>query len=167
MKKKLLIALGIALLALLFFAIPAFAWTSVSGQCIDSDTLQGWAYGGTVTVYGNVSGSIGSNTLDGSGNFSVTLTIPPTDNNTTLWIVITYNTGPLGKPGTHIETIPFIPTGTGYWMGYVETGTGANAVTLAQADAESPSMWLPVALAVVALVCAGGVVLLLRRRRVA
>ncbi len=166
MRKKLLFALATALVATLIVAAPAFAWTSVYGQCIDSGTLQGWAYGGTVTVYGDVTaGAIASGSLAADGMFSIALPPEPLADNT-LYIVITYTSGPLGTPGTYIETIPDIPTGIGYNMGYVKTDTGPNAVTLVQANTKSPNVWLP-ALAIVALVGVGGVILLLRRRRVA
>ncbi|MFN2270448.1 MAG: hypothetical protein ACK2US_06405 [Anaerolineae bacterium] len=167
MRKKLLFALATALIATLIVAAPAFAWTSVYGQCIDSATLQGWAYGGTVTVYGDVTaGPIASGSLAGDGTFNISLPPEPLPDNT-LYIVIIYNAGPLGAPGTFIETIPDIPTGTGYNLGYIKTDTGPNAVTLADASAQSPSQWLLAALAAVALVGVGGAVLLFRRRRVA
>lgn len=168
MKKKLLFALVIALLATLIVAAPAFAWTSVYGQCIDSDTLQGWAYGGTVTVYGDVTGALPGATgpLAGDGTFNIPLPPEPLPDNT-LYIVITYGAGPQGTPGTYIRTIPDIPTGAGYNLGYIKTETGPNAVTLAGASAQSPGQWLLAALAAVALVGVGGAVLLLRRRRIA
>jgi hypothetical protein len=167
MRKKLLFALVIALLTTLIVAAPAFAWTSVYGQCIDSATLQGWAYGGTVTIYGDVSvGAIASGPLAGDGTFNIPLPPEPLPDNT-LYIVITYTAGPQGAPGTYIETIPDIPTGTGYNLGYVHTDTGPNAVTLADVNAQSPSQWFLAALAAVALVGVGGAVLLFRRRRVA
>jgi parallel beta-helix repeat protein len=50
--------------------------------------------------------------------------------------------------------------------GYYFYGTqDPTALTLANVTAESPNVWLPVAMAVVALVAVGGALLLLRRRR--
>jgi hypothetical protein len=173
MRKKLLFALATALIATLIVATPAFAWTSVYGQCIDDATLEGWAYGGTVTVYDNLGATLGSGPLVTDppgpaadvGKFDVPL-VAPTPGATTLYIVITYNSGPEGAPGTYIETIPIIPAGA-YNVGYVPTDSGPNAVTLADVSTQSPNQWLLAALAAVALVGVGGAVLLFRRRRIA
>jgi hypothetical protein len=170
MRKKLLFALATALIATLIVATPAFAWTSVYGKCIDDATLEGWAYGGTVTVYDNLGATLGSGSLDttagNEGEFDVGPLAAPTAGATTLYIVITYNSGPEGTPGTYIETIPIIPAGA-YNVGYVPTDSGPNAVTLADVSTQSPNQWLLAALAAVALVGVGGAVLLFRRRRVA
>ena len=93
---------------------------------------------------------------------------PPPPPDSVYYVVIVYTAPPGGTaPGTYVEAVTFIPTGIGYNMGYVYTGTGPNAVTLAGANTKAPNVWLPVALAIVALVGVGGVVFLLRRRRVA
>lgn len=169
MRKKLLFALATALIATLIVATPAFAWTGVSGVCIDDLTLQGWASGGVVEVYGSSSGLIASGPLSMAagheGEFNVTWT--PETADTTLYIVIKYNTGPQGTPGTYIEDIPNIPGAGNYYMGYIKTDSGPNAVTLADVNAQSPSQWLLAALAAVALVGVGTAVLLFRKRQVA
>jgi hypothetical protein len=165
--KRILVIATTVLLAVLLFTVPVFAWTGVYGQCIDSSTLLGWTGGGTVTVYDNLGGTAGSGALDASGNFNVT-PLSVTGGATTLYIVIVYTAPPGGTaPGTYVETVPYIPTGISYNMGYVYTGTGPNAVTLAGANTKSPNVWLPVALTVVALIGTGGIVLSLRRRRLA
>jgi hypothetical protein len=53
-------------------------------------------------------------------------------------------------------------TGSGYYFGGSQDPT---ALTLANVTAESPNLWLPVAMAVVVLAGVGGALLLLRRRR--
>jgi hypothetical protein len=177
MKKKLLFALTAVLLAMLFIATPALAWcNAVTGEVHDSKTDTLWAYGGTVNVWDCAHFREAGTSLSGGavafsgGTFNIPVSAAPDDPPGYLCIDITFGSGSEGTPPDTVEIIQ--STGaTGGSCALPETiytDTGPNAVTLADTTStESPNVWLPVALAAVALVGAGGVVLLLRRRRVA
>jgi hypothetical protein len=173
MKKKLSFALTIALIATLVIATPAFAaYDTVTGTLLDSMTQSPWTHGATITVHdcGNWSTLGTTSTIDANGTFTVTSLSAPTDPPGYLCIEIVFNDppGPNPAPDTKWDVTQ---SGSGqsgtYNIGNIYTDTGPNAVTLADTSAGSPNVWLPVALAAVAVVAVGGAVLLLRRRRVA
>jgi hypothetical protein len=174
MKKKLSFALVAALLATLVIATPALAYCDpVTGTVLDSKTSAPWAYGGTVTVWdcSDIDGTpLGGPQAFANGSFSVPVSGAPAFPPGYLCIEIEFTdpgTG-YGPPDTKWEVIPSTGAGSATCpLGNIYTDTGPNIVTLAEAEAGSSNVWLPVALAAVALVGAGGVVLLLRRRRVA
>ena len=189
MKKKLLFVLTIALLATLTIATPAFAFSGIEFHVYDAVTLDPWgdSDGQSYRIY--IWGSSSGELLD-SGPFTTgpgtdpesldficsyggacppsttgadTLGTPSTGETVTIYIILT---GTTGNPSTIIKTYQQPPVDLGDYVISENSGTGPNAITLAGANIESPNVWLP-ALAVVALVGVGGIVLLLRRRRVA
>jgi hypothetical protein len=199
MKRKLLVALGLAVVVSLAVAAPALAYSGVSGIVINSLDLQPWTYGGEVWIVNNTTGDIEAtcrlNTTtgaieDGSGGscdygdstltgVSVNADATAPASGDQMEVVIDFGCSvdgaatcpsgspPSGTPGfsstPYTESaIPFVRN-----LGYIKTGTGPNAIVLADVTTQSSNVWLPAALAVVALIGAGGVVLLLRRRRVA
>lgn len=185
MRKKLLFALVIALLATLIVAAPAFAFSSIRFQIYDSVTLQPW---GTspgqsyrIYVYGSTSGTLLDTTVlttptDPVLNFScaygaacppgygTTLGTPVPGETVTVYIILS---GTVDNPSTVIKSYQQPPIDLGVYTINESSGSGPNVVTLAGANAQSPSQWLLAALIVVALVGVGGGVLLLRRRRIA
>jgi hypothetical protein len=180
MKKKLLIALVVVLLATLITATPTFAWySSVSGTVLDSTTAHSpWTHGGTVTVRDcSTWASLGTGPISTSdGTFSVGVSGAPTNPPGYLCVEIAFTCSDpecVSTPPTKwliIQSLASDDDEGDYSpppSGNIYTDSGPNVVTLAEADTGSPNAWLPVALGVVALVGAGGAVLLLRRRRVA
>lgn len=186
MRKKLLFALVIALLATLIVAAPAFAFSSIRFQVYDSVTLQPWGTSAgqsyRIYVYGSVSGplldtGVLTTPADPVLNFTCaygaacpagypsTLLTPAPLETVTVYIILT---GTVDDPSTIIETYQQPPPGVnlGTYTINEPSGSGPNAVTLAGANTKAPNMWLPVALAVVVLIGVSAA-LLLRRRRVA
>ena len=185
MRKKFLFALATALIATLIVAAPAFAFSAIRFQIYDSVTLQPW---GTspgqsyrIYVYGSTSGPLldtgtlttptdpvlnftcayGAACPPGSGT---TLGTPVAPETVTVYIILS---GTVDDPSTVIKSYQQPPINLGTYTINESSGSGPNAVTLAGAEAQSPSQWLLAALAAVALVGVGGTVLLLRRRRIA
>jgi hypothetical protein len=194
MKRKLSVALGLAVIASLAVATPALAYTGISGTVIDSKTLQPWTHGGDVWIVNNTTGSIvatcavdssGHITDGGAGNnngvceygedyLGVGSLVTPAAGNQ-LEVVIDFSCttsgacsgGSQGTPGFSSNPYTESPIPLLRNLGYIKTGTGPNAIVLADVTAQSSNLWLAVALAAVALMGAGGAVLLLRRRRTA
>jgi hypothetical protein len=186
MKKKMLFAIVVIGLVLIF-ATPAIADnTGITGKAVDGYG-NGWQHGGTVYIiedctYIEQGGGIvitgGSllgttNLVTGSGTDAgdffydfdgASITDP-------VCVHIVFNDpGPEYPPPQDAQDGPFytqLPWVSGVLsVGNISTGTGPTAVTLANAAVESPNVWLP-ALSAIGLVSVGGVVLLLRRRRIA
>jgi outer membrane protein assembly factor BamB len=186
MRKKLLLILAIVLFGVLAVAIPVFAYNAVTGRVIDSATLQPWTHGGQVFILNESTGAmISTCDLQLTGVFTCTYgdddvgigtgVVSPTTGNT-VRIIIDYScpvpggncTGPYNPspPGNTEHTYTELAFLEGPAdVGSLKTGTGPNVVTLTDANAESPNVWLPAMLAAVALVGVGGATLLLRRRR--
>jgi hypothetical protein len=191
MRKKLLFALTIALLATLVIAVPTLAFSSIEFNVYDAVTLQPW---GTSTgqsyriyIWGSSSGKLldtGTLTTGSPSNppslhftcdyngycppssptFTSTtyFTAPVTSETVNIYIILT---GTTGNPSTIIRSYQQPPIDLGTYVISQNSGTGPNVITLAGAKTESPNTWLPAALAAVALVGVGGV--MLRRRRIA
>lgn len=187
MKKKLLFALIIALLAILIVTAPVFAFNGIQFNIYDAVTLQPWGTtpGQTyrIYVYGSTSAQLldtgvlsppppGDPVLNFTCSFggacppgaATLLGMPSVGETVTVYIILT---GATSNPSTIIRTYQQPPNLGVPFVISQNTGSGPNVVTMAGANAQSPAWWLPVTLAVVALVGVGGVVLLLRRRRIA
>ena len=185
MRKKLLFAMVVALLATLIIATPAFAFSAIRFQIYDSVTLQPWGTspGQSYRIY--VYGSTSTTLLDtgvlttpadpvlnftcayGAAcppGYGTTLGTPVAGETVTVYIILS---GTVDDPSTVIKSYQQPPINLGTYTINEPSGSGPNAVTLAGANAQSPSQWLLAALTAVALVGVGGVVLLLPRRRVA
>jgi hypothetical protein len=189
MKKKMLFAIVVIGLVLVFAAPAIAANTGITGKAVDGYG-NGWQHGGTVYIIENCTyltqpdGSIiitggnlyatttlttGSGT--DAGDFSYTFSDPPNQPTDPVCVHIVFNDPGLEYPppqdaqdGPFYTQLPWVSGVLS--VGNISTGTGPTAVTLADAAVESPSVWLP-ALAAVGLVSVGGVMLLLRRRRIA
>jgi hypothetical protein len=187
MKRKLLFALTVTGLVLIFAAPVIAANTGITGKAVDGYG-GGWQHGGTVYIIRNCSyltlpnGKIiiTGGTQDGTaplstaagteGDFSYTFSASIAD---PVCIYVEFNKAP-GSPypapapaqaGPYYTQLPWVSGVLS--VGNIGTGTGPTAVTLAGVAAEPPNSWGSVMLAVVALVGVGSAVLLLRRRRTA
>jgi hypothetical protein len=194
MKKKLLFALAIALVATLIVATPTFAFSGIEFHVYDAVTLQPW--GSTdgqsyrIYIYGNSSGGrvlldTTMLTTDGDAsplNLNFTCAYggecppdpePGVTNPTlltpnigeTVYIFIIL-TGTSGNPST--ITREYVHPGN-LGVSYVisqNSGTGPTAITLLGTSAQSPTQWT-VAAAILGVAAVGSAALLLRRRRAA
>jgi hypothetical protein len=187
MKKELLLVTALAAGFLLAFATVAFAaHTGVMGKLWDNaDPATTWEYGAQIVAAecnaaGDMSGEYyGCDNADVTGTFSFTwgtencadvsggMDTPGSGDYVCLYIM--WGDGPAGTPSdTQTDPKPYIQFVTRHMdFGNIQSGTGANAVTLTDVAAQSPGQWVLITLAIVALVGVGGVVLLLRRRRIA
>jgi hypothetical protein len=169
MKRKLLIVSAILLATLLFVPMYALAYyDNVTGALYDVKTQQPWEHGAEVEVWHCYSlATIATDTL-GTGEYTFSIDISGISADTPLCIEVDFLAGPDGDPGKEAKG-PYpdrSDDGGDLDTGAYFAGSGPNAVTLTDANAGSPSVWLPVALAACLLVGVGGA-LLLRRRRVA
>jgi hypothetical protein len=185
MRKKLLFAFATALIATLIVATPAFAFNGIDFHVYDAVTLDPW---GTtagqsyrIFVWGSVQGQLLDTTvlttptdpvLDFTcayggacpPGYATTLIQPNLGEVVTVYIILS---GTVDDPSTIVSSFQQPPNLGVPFVISQNSGTGPNAVTLAGANAQSPSQWLLAALAAVALVGVGGAVLLLRRRQIA
>ena len=186
MKKKLLFALAIALIATLVIAIPVLAFSGISFLVYDAVTLDPWGDSAgqsyRIYVWGSSSGELldtGIITTDGDGDppsldfvcsydsncppsATSYLTAPVTGETVTVYIILD---GTVDDPSTIIKSYQQPPVDLGNYVISENSGSGPNAVTLKEANAQPPDRWLLVALAAGALVAVGGGLLLLRRRQ--
>lgn len=168
MKKFTFILVAVMMLLTAVAVTPAQAFSGVRGRVVDGEGNP-WTYGGTVTIYGDVGGSyqpVGTGTLNTtSGVFNIGYTSAP-DLFTTVYILIEYNAGPGGEPGTTQIEFTELSSNNPYNAGDIDTGTGPTAITLQGINAAATGA--PAVLAGVTLMLlAGATVLVLRRRVVA
>jgi hypothetical protein len=127
--------------------------------CIVDANGDPWTWGGTVVATQDVTNvPVGSGELDANGCFSVFI-----GNGLRVTATIDPAPGPAGDPG---PLYCYVPTDTSYlpypWdCGFIDTGTGPNAITLSSLGA-APSTY-GLALAGLALALAAVVVLVWRR----
>jgi len=121
----------VLLLSLAITAAPVAAYNGVTGQAVDANG-DGWTHSGTVTIYeaGN-STPVGTGSLSGNGSFTIDYdpgNLPV--NFSEMYILINYNAGSGGDPGSEQISFTEFPEDDYYNAGYIETGTGPTAVTL-------------------------------------
>jgi hypothetical protein len=178
MKKKLLLALSLALLASLVIATPTYAFSGIEFHVYDAVSLDPW---GTtagqsyrIYVWGSSSGALmdtgtlttpGDPVLDftcsyGGACAGTTLGTPSTGETVIVYIILT---GTTGNPSTVIREYQQPPVDLGNYVISANSGTGPTAVTLSGTSAQAPSQWM-----LAALIALGVVVtpFVLRRRRI-
>lgn len=189
--KRMIFKSLIIFVLLAMMAIPAFAYGSIQGQVIDSLNLDGWTHYGEVWVYDTVTGDVcGTGTLDSTGGFSITLngtqddlsygtivdcTTPAHSGNTfEILIDFTCSMGVAGCDASvsdpQTQTIQFTQNGLpiSFNAGFVETGTGPNALDLVDFSVTSQSSsntWLPFVLLIGSVALVSGAVTVIRKRR--
>jgi hypothetical protein len=171
MKRKLLIVSAILLATLLFIPVSALAhYDTISGELYDVKTQQPWQWGAEVEVWNCFSMVTIATKTVGPTTHTFSIDISSVTADTPLCVEVDFNPGSYGGSGPGNEAKgPYADRSSN--SGNLDTGVylagcGPTAVTLADANAGSPNVWLPVALAASLLVGVGGA-LLLRRRRVA
>lgn len=165
MKKGMFVLVALVMLLTAVAVTPAQAFTGVSGTVVDNNN-DPWTYGGTVTLYGEVGGvyqEVGSGNINtATGVFDVAYTSDP-DDFTEVLVLVEFNAGPGGQPGTTQLTFTEVPSTNRYNAGKISTNTGPTAITLQgvnAAETGSPALLAGVAL----LLLAGSSLLVLRRR---
>ena len=187
MKNKLFLLVAVILVAAMVFPTPAYAWTGVTGQVIDSLNLDPWAYGGQVWVVNNTNGTIliaAELDINGAFNFAwltdtlgplgvcggspcVDATAAPASTNSLELVIIPYP-GPNGTPGVISRTFNQNVIPARYNPGYLETGTGPTALELVDFSVtpqSSNNTWLPFVLLVGSVALVSGAVTVIRKRR--
>ncbi len=144
MKRSLALVLAFVLLLV---ASPAFAYDSIVG-CVTDAGGQPWTWGGTITCtrQGNI--VVGTGTLGADGCFSVYI-----GNGTKTTCTFDFTPGPNGDPANMTCTVPTnnnVPP-TPYTECNPSTGSGPNAVTLAQQPTAASAPYNSAALAGVAV----------------
>jgi hypothetical protein len=184
MIKKLLLPLA-ALLVWVLLATPAFAYSGIVGNVIDSETAAPWSFGADIYVVGSSSGLIASDHLGANGSFNIAYltdnlgVCPSSVCNTPLpgervTVYLDFTCGqsadcnglgpaPSGPPGTAFKTYTEQSAlNFRFGLGYVQTGTSPNAVSLASFGAQANHTWWAAGLAALALVALAAAVTLRR-----
>jgi len=157
---------ALLLLSLAITAAPVAAYNGVTGQAVDANG-DGWTHGGTVTIYeaGN-STPVGTGSLSGNGSFTIDYdpgNLPTSFSE--MYILINYNAGSGGDPGSEQISYAEFPEDDYYHAGYIETGTSPTAVTLQGISATGTSS-LPLLVAAGLMLLAVASFVFFRRSRV-
>ena len=197
MKNKFFFLLAVVFIAAMIFPTSAYAYTRVQGSVIDSLNLVGWAHGGEVWVFdsaGNICGTgvlgiaepntgvlMGGNPLTPgiditSGNFDDNLGQRTGDCTGPTTVLVDFTCGmgvasctaPVSNPGTYTVDFAQNPLPIPFNAGFIETGTGPNAIELVDFSVTpqaSGNTWLPFVLLIGSVALVSGAVAVIRKRK--